>query len=446
MAQRTVCLCEGKYIGIETIYTAVGGKKINIPEKLKWLRNKSQNNELFCPCGCGANLILVAGDRNLREQHFRLKDGSFENVCRAIREGNISINSKIVLKCWLDEKLGTDDIETRVPINMLTDNDRKYEFTFLSRSKGIAVSYCHERVNLSDEKLDILKDNSMGIQIIYIVDVMNGGSSGQYPEALMKVQERQGYCLLLQVEDSLYEKAMMKAVFYAKDIDGLWREVNFATGKLSEFGIANDGQVLHNNILLTALSEQRKYLYSSSIDEEKIRREKERKQREKNLKHIREEEERIRQEEKKRLETIELERRKHQEEERQLRQKLEAEQRAERKRREAEFRRNMERSFTQQDSVVRDVDGNRWIECQYCGRRDKESEFLSYKWNIGTCKRCSDKEKIEIPEPVHMEQRVFDISACPKCGAVMRERKGQYGIFLGCSNYPKCTGTRQIRK
>ena len=37
MAQRTVALCDGKYIGIETIYTVINGRQINIPEKLKEL-------------------------------------------------------------------------------------------------------------------------------------------------------------------------------------------------------------------------------------------------------------------------------------------------------------------------------------------------------------------------------------------------------------------------
>ena len=46
MAQRTVALCNGKYIGIESIYTVVSGRQINIPEKLKELRAKSRNSEL----------------------------------------------------------------------------------------------------------------------------------------------------------------------------------------------------------------------------------------------------------------------------------------------------------------------------------------------------------------------------------------------------------------
>lgn len=181
MAQRTVALCDGKYVGIESIYTVVNGCQINIPDRLKKLRAKSQNNELFCPCGCGANLILVAGDKNLREQHFRIKDADAFQDCHMVTEGKTSVDSKIVLKCWLDENLRAEDLESRVPISAVSDSSRKYEFTFISRSAGIALNYCHDRVNLSDEKLSILEENSRGIRIIHVVDFLNGGSDGQYP-------------------------------------------------------------------------------------------------------------------------------------------------------------------------------------------------------------------------------------------------------------------------
>ena len=102
MAQRTVALCEGKFIGIETIYTVVDGRQINIPEKLKELRAKSRNNELFCPCGCGANLILVAGDKNLREQHFRIRDGSSNQDCNVITEGKLRLIQRLCLNVgWM---------------------------------------------------------------------------------------------------------------------------------------------------------------------------------------------------------------------------------------------------------------------------------------------------------------------------------------------------------
>lgn len=161
MAQRTVCLYEGNYIGIETIFTIVNGKQINIPDKLVDLREKSRKNQLFCPCGCGANLTLVAGDKNLREQHFRLKDSEYNKECIAVFETKTSIDSKIVLKCWLEAKIGDADIMSRVPINMIDDITRKYEFTFLSENKKIALSYCNDRVGLSDEKIDILESNSV---------------------------------------------------------------------------------------------------------------------------------------------------------------------------------------------------------------------------------------------------------------------------------------------
>ena len=44
MAQRTEAIYNGRSIGIESIYTVIDGKQINIPEKLGWLREKSRNS------------------------------------------------------------------------------------------------------------------------------------------------------------------------------------------------------------------------------------------------------------------------------------------------------------------------------------------------------------------------------------------------------------------
>ena len=35
-------------------------------------------------------------------------------------------------------------------------------------------------------------------------------------------------------------------------------------------------------------------------------------------------------------------------------------------------------------------------------------------------------------------------NTCPKCGAELVVRKGKYGDFLGCKNYPKCKYTKEI--
>lgn len=245
MAQRTVAVCNGEYIGIESIYTVVNGKQINIPHELIDLREKSRNNKLFCPCGCGANLILVAGDKNLREQHFRIKDGTSKSNCTFKTEGKESVESKIVLKCWLDDKLQTNDIETRIPIYAVENNKRKYEFSFLSKEKKIALSYCHDRRNLSDEKFDILDSNSQNIHLIYVVDIMNENRNGQYPEGLMKIQNKQGYCLLLLNNKGDYSKAKMRAICYRKDTQGIWYELIIASGLLKNYGIRSDGTITY---------------------------------------------------------------------------------------------------------------------------------------------------------------------------------------------------------
>lgn len=394
MVQRSVCLCDGKYIGIESIFTVIDGKQINIPDKLSALRTRSRKGELFCPCGCGANLILVAGDRNLRAQHFRLKDSARQHECTAETERPHSIYSKIVLKCWLDEKLNVSDVETRVPICLVGDTARKYEFSFVSRTSKLAVSYSCNRVNLSDEKMEILRANSSGIRLIYIVDVLSSCGNGQYPEALMKVQERQGYCLLLDVEEMEYSTAKLSAVFYAQDCTGLWREIEFAAGALREFSISEYGRLLYQNAPLAALCEWKKSEFEREVQQEKIRREQQ-------MKELLERPEREQKQRPKRTQTLPVRRPQNTKSERQrameklVHEKEEAGRRAQKKQREEAFRQTLAEQLNQQETQVIDPDGNRWVKCRYCGRVDKTTAFSSYggrgSVNLGTCKICDRK-------------------------------------------------------
>lgn len=459
MAQRTVALYKGKYIGIETVYTVLNGQQINIPEKLKDLRSKSQNNELFCPCGCGANLILVAGDKNLREQHFRIKDVNSDQKCNVITEGKTSVDSKIVLKCWLDDKLKSVDIESRVPIHAVDDINRSYEFSFLSQSRKTALSYCHERVNLSDEKLNILESNSRGIHIIYIVDYKNGGCEGQYPEGLMKVQHRQGYCLLLTVDSADYNEAGMEAAFYAQDIDGLWREVVFADGLLKDFGISDEGQILYADELLSDKLSKAMNNFRSSMECEKARRAEEEKRYAEAMKKLLEKEEYNRKERRKQQEETEQKHKRQAEEAERRREEFKEKQRLERERQQAEkrqreedFKRNMESNFSQQETPVRDADGIRWIKCEFCGKIAMEGEFSIYGGkghiNLGTCKECSANNpaaSLKAEEKIAKVHIKYDPDTCPECGGRLRERNGQYGRFMGCSNYPTCRYSCRIR-
>lgn len=394
MVQRSVCLCDGKYIGIESIFTVIDGKQINIPDKLSALRTRSRKGELFCPCGCGANLILVAGDRNLRAQHFRLKDSARQHECTAETERPHSIYSKIVLKCWLDEKLNVSEVETRVPICLVGDTARKYEFSFVSRTSKFAVSYSCNRANLSDEKMEILRANSSGIRLIYIVDALNSCGNGQYPEALMKVQERQGYCLLLDVEEMEYSTAKLSAVFYAQDCTGLWREIEFAAGALREFSISEYGRLLYQNAPLAALCEWKKSEFEREVQQEKIRREQQ-------MKELLERPEREQKQRPKRTQTLPVRRPQNTKSERQrameklVHEKEEAGRRAQKKQREEAFRQTLAEQLNQQETQVIDPDGNRWVKCRYCGRVDKTTAFSSYggrgSVNLGTCKICDRK-------------------------------------------------------
>ena len=394
MVQRSVCLCDGKYIGIESIFTVIDGKQINIPDKLSALRTRSRKGELFCPCGCGANLILVAGDRNLRAQHFRLKDSARQHECTAETERPHSIYSKIVLKCWLDEKLNVSDVETRVPICLVGDTARKYEFSFVSRTSKLAVSYSCNRANLSDEKMEILRANSSGIRLIYIVDALNSCGNGQYPEALMKVQERQGYCLLLDVEEMEYSTAKLSAVFYAQDCTGLWREIEFAAGALREFSISEYGRLLYQNSPLAALCEWKKSEFEREVQQEKIRREQQ-------MKELLERPEREQKQRPKRTQTLPVRRPQNTKSKRQrameklVHEKEEAGRRAQKKQREEAFRQTLAEQLNQQETQVIDPDGNRWVKCRYCGRVDKTTAFSSYggrgSVNLGTCKICDRK-------------------------------------------------------
>lgn len=464
MAQRTVCLCDGYYIGIETIYTIVNGKQINIPEKLKDIRDKSRRNQLFCPCGCGSNLILVAGDRNLREQHFRLKDREFYSSCKAVIEGQNSLDSKIVLKCWLDEKLQDPDIESRVPVRDVSDIAREYEFTFLSRSRRVGLSYCNERVNLSEEKINLLKKNSDGISVIYVVDTRNFGNDGQYPEGVMKVQNEQGYCLFLSVTDRDYATARLRAAFSNQDIDGLWQEIILAEGNLDEFTI-NDGKVFYQSVSLNYLLERSKVKWKASIEQERVEREAQ----EEEHRLEAEREAKMRKERERQARAEAEERRRRWEEEQKLATERVAKKReeAEKARAEAEERKlieeqkriEAERQFAdsllelmdQQEVQVRDSQDRRWVKCKFCGKIALVSEFSSYGGpnhiNLGICRECQrnnpEARIVKMPEPV--KKAKIEVNKCPNCGGDLKEKFGKFGWYFRCSNYSNCRYTRSIK-
>ena len=53
------------------------------------------------------------------------------------------------------------------------------------------------------------------------------------------------------------------------------------------------------------------------------------------------------------------------------------------------------------------------------------------------------KKHIKYAEKVKSRKQEENISKCPKCGGNLVLRNGKYGKFIGCSNYPKCTYTKE---
>lgn len=74
-------------------------------------------------------------------------------------------------------------------------------------------------------------------------------------------------------------------------------------------------------------------------------------------------------------------------------------------------------------------------------------ESLDELANIITTANIDSKEnrKVHIQNihaKIEGKEELVEQGICPKCGGKLVERQGKYGVFLGCSNYPKCKFTR----
>lgn len=465
-------LHNGKYIHISSIYEIINGKQINKEKELKELRKKAQNNELFCPCGCKSNVTVVAGDKMIRKQHFRLIHSENNKNCIGATEGIVSIQSRIVLDKWLKDKLKTNDIESRIPICSVSDTKRKYEFSFLSESKRVAINYCHLKSNISEEKMSVLEENRKGKCIIHIVDSINGGCNGQFPEYLKRIQDIQGFCLLLSIDSAEYHKACLNAVFYDRNIDGSWEEIPFANALLSDFDINEYGLIL-NGVSITDLLNSEKVKYAAQQEAEQKRREERARKAAEDLKK-QQEALRKRQEEarpnaqnygktpydydksfvKKFYDDMFPSYNKVKEEpvkEEPITTRFYDE--SDRYYRWKEF--NVSEELKQQEKPVIDPDGNRWFKCEFCGHIGKEKDFITFggqgHMNLGRCKiNCRNVSSAPLESNKEETIRIkYDPNKCsnPNCNGswVLRTNKRTGDKFWGCSNYPNCRESKPYR-
>jgi len=82
------------------------------------------------------------------------------------------------------------------------------------------------------------------------------------------------------------------------------------------------------------------------------------------------------------------------------------------------------------------------VKCENCG------EFMVIKkGRYGKFLACPNYPECKNTKPLKEKDTVEETDiVCEKCGAKMLKRKGRYGEFLACSNYPECKNTKQILK
>ena len=75
-----------------------------------------------------------------------------------------------------------------------------------------------------------------------------------------------------------------------------------------------------------------------------------------------------------------------------------------------------------------------------------EVQRLSTTLNAATIEtEDTRKEHInKVYESVGRKKSMIDNGICPQCGGNLVKRKGRYGEFIGCSNYPNCKFTTKV--
>ena len=106
----------------------------------------------------------------------------------------------------------------------------------------------------------------------------------------------------------------------------------------------------------------------------------------------------------------------------------------------------------QQEKMVKDSEGNRWVKCDFCGKIAMENEFGIYGGsgtiNRGTCRECernNPKVKIRFKAQSDRPKVIkYDSSLCPVCGSRLESKFGPYGRYLKCSKIG-CRYTRSVK-
>lgn len=72
--------------------------------------------------------------------------------------------------------------------------------------------------------------------------------------------------------------------------------------------------------------------------------------------------------------------------------------------------------------------------------KDISNKIVSARVESTHSNRVEHVKKIR--ENRQEDRQIANSGVCPKCGGKLVDRKGKYGAFVGCSNYPKCRYTK----
>ena len=86
---------------------------------------------------------------------------------------------------------------------------------------------------------------------------------------------------------------------------------------------------------------------------------------------------------------------------------------------------------------------------QYQNKRFSEEEIVKLAEAISSGKMDGSLvERVQhvknIKENISVDREKVMNNVCPKCGGQLTQKKGKYGAFIGCRNYPECRYTMKV--
>lgn len=244
------------------------------------VRRASREHRLFCTCGCKSNLQLVAGDKSITTQRFFRNYKDFVNPNCCYDESPVTQKSKILLRAWLNQTL-QKHLLNDIPIAEINKGNRKYELTYYAQEYDFGLVYANEAKNIPFEKIQEL-DEYKEMHILYLSDIHNLLQSGQLPVHQIDMQDKQGYCLFLKInepekDEYLLSDATLVCMYYIrKNLDsGVWVGLPILEDCIIEFSVSPQGTLFYKenpvNTYRDIVKEQYIEQVNARIQEEAMR-------------------------------------------------------------------------------------------------------------------------------------------------------------------------------